>query len=171
MRVVCPTAPSTTNYKWDIVWYNVVILALWHVGAMYGAYVMVDTASWAFFGLFIALWGLSGLGITGGVHRLWAHRSYKATTPLRIFLMLMNSMAFQGSIWEWARDHRVHHKASETDADPHNACRGLFFAHMGWVMVRKQPEVKKLGEKLSMADLDAGNTFVFLLLWELLFVN
>ena len=55
----------------------------------------------------------SGVGITGGVHRLWAHRSYKATYPLRLYLMLSNSIANQGSIWHWARDHRVHHKHSE----------------------------------------------------------
>ena len=38
----------------------------------------------------------SGVGITGGVHRLWAHRSYKATFPLRVYLMLSNSIANQG---------------------------------------------------------------------------
>jgi stearoyl-CoA desaturase (delta-9 desaturase) len=38
--------------------------------------------------------------------------------------MLSNSMANQGSIWHWDRDHRVYHKHSETDADPYNATRG-----------------------------------------------
>lgn len=37
---------------------------------------------------------ISGLGITGGAHRLWAHRSYTAKTPYRVLLMLFNSMAF-----------------------------------------------------------------------------
>lgn len=40
---------------------------------------------------------LSALGITAGSHRLWSHRSYKATLPLRIFLTIANSMAFQVS--------------------------------------------------------------------------
>ena len=31
---------------------------------------------------------------------------------------------------------RLHHKCSETQADPHNANRGFFFSHMGWLMVR-----------------------------------
>ncbi|PKU34623.1 hypothetical protein llap_15073 [Limosa lapponica baueri] len=38
---------------------------------------------------------VSALGITAGSHRLWSHRSYKATLPLRIFLTIANSMAFQ----------------------------------------------------------------------------
>lgn len=38
-------------------------------------------------------------------------------------LMIFQTMAFQDSAYHWARDHRVHHKFSETDADPHNATR------------------------------------------------
>lgn len=37
--------------------------------------------------------------------------------------MLFQTLAFQDSAYHWARDHRVHHKFSETDADPHNATR------------------------------------------------
>lgn len=40
------------------------------------------------------VWGLSaGLGITAGAHRLWAHRSYSAKLPLRIFLAILFCMA------------------------------------------------------------------------------
>lgn len=38
---------------------------------------------------------LTALGVTAGAHRLWSHRSYKAKLPLRIFLAVANSMAFQ----------------------------------------------------------------------------
>merc|ERR1711871_810474 len=101
----------------------------------------------------IILWPITGMGITAGVHRLWSHRSYKATFPLRVFLMLLNTIANQGSIWHWARDHRVHHKHSETDADPHNAKRGFFFSHVGWLLVKKDPKVIEAGKKINMNDL------------------
>lgn len=39
----------------------------------------------------------TALGITAGAHRLWSHHSYKAKTPLRILLALMNSAALQVS--------------------------------------------------------------------------
>eukprot|EP00953_Heterococcus_sp_UTEX-ZZ885_P013114 7497-Heterococcus_DN1.PRE.1 len=103
----------------------------------------------------------SGLGITGGVHRLWAHRSYDAHWTVRVFLMLINSMANQGSIYHWARDHRVHHKHSETDADPHNAQRGFFFAHMGWLYVKKHPEVIAAGRTLDFSDLERDPVVMF----------
>jgi len=61
---------------------------------------------------------------------------------------------FQNDICEWARDHRVHHKFSETDADPHNATRGFFFSHVGWLLVRKHPDVKEKGKAVDMSDLE-----------------
>lgn len=37
------------------------------------------------------------LGVTVGAHRLWAHRTYKASTELRIVLMLFQTLAGQVS--------------------------------------------------------------------------
>ncbi|KAB0802333.1 hypothetical protein PPYR_04519 [Photinus pyralis] len=103
------------------------------------------------YGVFIGQ--LTGLGITAGAHRLWTHRSYKAKLPLRIFLMLCFSLAAQNDLFEWVRDHRVHHKYSETDADPHNVNRGFFFAHCGWLMMKKHPEVIRRGKEIDMSDI------------------
>lgn len=71
------------------------------------------------------------------------------------------SIIFQNHIYEWARDHRVHHKYSETDADPHNATRGFFFSHIGWLLVRKHPDVKEKGKTLDTSDLDADPVVMF----------
>lgn len=71
------------------------------------------------------------------------------------------SIIFQNDIHEWARDHRVHHKYSETDADPHNATRGFFFSHVGWLLVRKHPDVKKKGKAIDMSDLNADPLVMF----------
>ena len=65
----------------------------------------------------------------------------------------MRFSQLQNDIIEWARDHRVHHKHSETEADPHNAKRGFFFAHVGWLLVRKHPDVKEKGKTIEINDL------------------
>lgn len=49
--------------------------------------------------------------------------------------------ANQGSIYHWARDHRLHHKFSDTLLDPHSMKRGMFFSHMGWLLQNKSPEL------------------------------
>jgi stearoyl-CoA desaturase (delta-9 desaturase) len=75
--------------------------------------------------------------------------------------MLFNTIANQGSIFHWSRDHRVHHKYSETLADPHNATRGFFFAHMGWLFLKKDPSVIKAGRELDYTDLKEDAAVMF----------
>lgn len=104
---------------------------------------------------------LGGLGITAGAHRLWSHRTYKASVPLRVFLMICNCIAGQNDLIEWCRDHRLHHKASESDADPHNSNRGWFFAHIGWLLQRKHPKVIETGSKLDLSDLENDPILIF----------
>ena len=65
-----------------------------------------------------------------GAHRLWCHRAYKANFGLRLFLSLAHVLALQNDVYEWSRDHRAHHRYSDTDADPHNSRRGFFFSHV-----------------------------------------
>ncbi|XP_038221938.1 acyl-CoA Delta(11) desaturase-like [Zerene cesonia] len=99
------------------------------------------------------MYTISGFGITGGAHRLWTHRAFKATLPLKLFFLAAFASAGQNSLEQWVRDHRVHHKYSDTDADPHNANRGLFFSHIGWLMLKKNEQVLLRGKQLDMSDI------------------
>ncbi|XP_022666498.1 stearoyl-CoA desaturase 5-like isoform X2 [Varroa destructor] len=141
----------TTVKLSELLYRNILKVGLLHLLALYGLlyipYMKWETAAWSFFYL-----SVSGLSVTAGAHRLWCHRSYKARWPLRAFLMLANCCVAQNDIYDWVRDHRVHHKFSDTDADPHNITRGLFFSHVGWLFVRKHPEVTRLGSKVDCSD-------------------
>lgn len=106
-----------------LVWRNIIAFGYVHAAALYGAWLLLTSAKLQTTAFAIILYYISGLGITAGAHRLWAHRSYKARFPLRVLLAAFNTIAFQDCALHWARDHRVHHKYSETDADPHNATR------------------------------------------------
>lgn len=143
------------NYKREIVWRNVILFLFLHIFALYGVYRIFTSAKILTTIFAFLLYQASALGITAGVHRLWAHRSYKATWQLRLILVILNTLAFQDAAVDWARDHRMHHKYSETNADPHNAKRGFFFAHIGWLLVRKHPEIKEKGKQIDVSDLNA----------------
>ncbi|CAI6369270.1 unnamed protein product [Macrosiphum euphorbiae] len=156
-----PSKPKTdpqlqTGYKWQIVWRNVIGFIVLHSLAVYGfylglfGYVQIKTILFM-----LAVAACSALGITVGAHRLWAHRCYSARLPMRVLLAVFQTLAFQNHIYEWVRDHRVHHKFTDTDADPHNSSRGFFFSHMGWLMVRKHPDVSSKGGAVEMKDLEA----------------
>ncbi|PRD34015.1 UNVERIFIED_CONTAM: Stearoyl-CoA desaturase 5 [Trichonephila clavipes] len=145
--------PEKPEFKAKIVWFNVFLFIYLHASFLYGIYLGFTAASWktCLFAYIYAHFG--GLGITAGVHRLWSHRSYKAKFPLRVLLCMFNSIAAQNDIFEWCRDHRVHHKFTETNADPHNIKRGFFFAHMGWLMCKKHPDVITKGKTIYLDDL------------------
>jgi stearoyl-CoA desaturase (delta-9 desaturase) len=87
---------------------------------------------------------LTGLGITVGFHRLFTHRSFKTTRPVRALLAVFGSMAVEGPLIEWVSTHRKHHCFSDEPGDPHSphldsapgwrgALRGLGHAHVGWM--------------------------------------
>lgn len=124
----------------QIIWGNVVFLTLtpllsfilvpiyfWQVGF-----------SWAPIISMIVLWLMTGLGITAGYHRLFSHRTYKASAPVRLAFAMLGGAAWQNSVVEWCSDHRRHHRLVDTDGDPYNAQRGFWWSHIGWVMVEKQ---------------------------------
>jgi len=139
-------------YKMEIVWANVIRFTILHLIGFVGIYQCFFAKSqtnWFHMGYY---W-ISALGITAGAHRLWSHKSYKASLPLKAILACLSSMSYENSVFEWARDHRVHHKFSDTDADPHNSKRGFFFSHIGWLLCRKHPQVIVQGKKIDLSDL------------------
>ncbi|XP_037269414.1 stearoyl-CoA desaturase 5 isoform X1 [Rhipicephalus microplus] len=141
-------------FKTEVVWRNVAVFALLHSMALYGLYLSITSKVKWQTAVFSVTWGVcAGLGVTAGAHRLWSHRSYKARFPLRVVLMIFNCMACQNDLYEWTRDHRVHHKFSESNADPHNVNRGFFFAHVGWLMCKKHPDVMRKGKAVDCSDL------------------
>ena len=141
-------------------WYNIVFLTVVHFAGIYGT-TLCSEAKWKtnFFAFLLLI--ISEIGITAGVHRLWSHRSYEATFLYRLLLMIMASIANQGSIYHWVRDHRIHHKFSETHADPHNAKNGFFYAHIGWLFVKKSKEVKEARKLIDMSDIKNDPILMF----------
>ncbi|XP_029173699.1 acyl-CoA Delta(11) desaturase-like [Nylanderia fulva] len=148
--------------EWQIIWANVIIVIYIHFTALYGIYLTIfyPIKLWTFI-WFFAVGIFSNIGSTAGVHRLWSHRSYKAKWPMKLILMIFQTISYQGHIYGWVRDHRVHHKFTDTDADPYNARKGFFFSHIGWILVHKHPDVISKGAMIDLSDLKQDCLVVF----------
>ncbi|MWA15651.1 acyl-CoA desaturase [Streptomyces sp. BA2] len=93
--------------------------------------------------LALALYVITGLGITVGFHRGLTHAGYRAARPLRIALAVAGSMSFQGDVIGWVATHRRHHAFTDRPGDPHSPyrygthlrgqLRGLAHSHVGWL--------------------------------------
>jgi stearoyl-CoA desaturase (delta-9 desaturase) len=112
----------------NIQWISFLALTVTPALAIYGVFTTERdwrTVAWA-----ITYYFITGLGITAGYHRLWAHRSYNASEPLQYFLAAAGAGSVQGSIKWWARGHRAHHRYTDTKLDPYSAHEGFWWAHV-----------------------------------------
>ncbi|KIJ18000.1 hypothetical protein PAXINDRAFT_110444 [Paxillus involutus ATCC 200175] len=91
----------------------------------------LETAIWSVIYIHV-----TALGVTAGYHRLWSHRAYRATKALEYTLAILGAGVVEGSIAWWARTHRAHHRYTDTDLDPNNVLKGLFYAHIGWLVFK-----------------------------------
>ena len=99
---------------------------------------------WAQLSVMIVMYLLTGFGITVGFHRLFTHRSFKTSRPVRYLFAVLGSMAVEGPVITWVANHRKHHAFADEEGDPHSphtthgsgpaaAIKGLWHAHIGWM--------------------------------------
>ncbi|KAJ3764382.1 delta 9-fatty acid desaturase [Lentinula raphanica] len=135
-----------SNLLSELNWLSVYILTVPPLVGIVGAFYVKlqwQTAIWA-----VVYYFMTGLGITAGYHRLWAHRAYNASLPLQYLLAVLGAGSLQGSIKWWSRGHRAHHRYTDTELDPYNAHKGFWFAHIGWMLVkpRRKPGVADVSD-------------------------
>ena len=86
-------------------------------------------------------WLFSGMGITFGYHRLFAHRSFKAHPAIQLTAMILGSAALQNSVIKWCSDHRIHHRKLDKKEDPYSIKKGFWYAHIGWILEKKKSQI------------------------------
>ena len=94
---------------------------------------------WFLFAVFLFFYVATGMSITLGYHRLFSHKAFKASWPVRLFVLLFGAAAFENSALWWSSEHRKHHKHVDTDDDPYDISKGFFWAHIGWLMFKLKP--------------------------------
>lgn len=104
-------------------------------------YMLRFGVDWYLWGLFIVMFILTGMSITLGYHRLFAHLSFKAKSPVKLVTLIFGACAFENSALSWCSDHRKHHKHVDHDDDPYDISKGFFWAHIGWLLFKLGPEM------------------------------
>jgi stearoyl-CoA desaturase (Delta-9 desaturase) len=115
------------------------------IGTLFLALTAVPVYIW-FFGidgfqiaLFLFMFFACGFSVTLGYHRLYSHLTFQAHWAVRLCTLIFGAGAFENSVLLWACEHRTHHKHVDHDEDPYNVTKGLFHAHMGWLMFKLDP--------------------------------
>jgi len=96
---------------------------------------------------FLAMTFLCGTAISLGYHRLFSHRAFKASLPVRLFGLLFGAANFENSVLQWGSDHRIHHRyCDDLDKDPYAIGRGFWWAHWGWVMKGESRPIQNVAD-------------------------
>jgi stearoyl-CoA desaturase (delta-9 desaturase) len=141
---------------------TVTVLPILGLGVV-GWQVWNSVLHWSDVAVFIICYGLTGLGVTVGFHRLFTHRSFKTTPLVRGVFAALGSAAIEGPVTAWVADHRKHHAFSDRHGDPHSphvdhghglkgALRGLLHAHVGWLFLHTQRGSKERYAPDLLAD-------------------
>ena len=126
---------QTDQPKAEMIWGNLAFLTITPFLALAGLIWWFSSAtfSWTPIIAYVILHLATGIGITAGYHRLFSHRSYKASAPIKIAFAIFGAAAFENSAVEWCSDHRRHHRMVDTDDDPYDARRGFLYSHFLWI--------------------------------------
>ena len=108
-----------------------IVMVLFHIGAVAALFHF----TWTNFLVALVLhWMAVGFGISLGYHRLHTHRGFKTSKAFEYFLAICGTMTLEGGPIFWVATHRVHHKHSDKEGDPHTPHDGGFWAHLGWIL-------------------------------------
>jgi len=133
-----PMSLPASRKSEEIDWVNVAFLTITPLVAIVGIplHLLYTGLTWPIIGIFVFYLLATGLSITGGYHRLFAHKSYEANSLVKILFLIFGAAACQNSALKWASDHRDHHLYVDQSPDPYNIYKGFFYAHMGWVFFK-----------------------------------
>ncbi|HEV7905961.1 MAG TPA: fatty acid desaturase [Pyrinomonadaceae bacterium] len=88
---------------------------------------------------FLLFYTITGLGLTLGYHRLFAHRAFTVPRWLERLIALCGYLAIQRGPIFWVAMHRLHHRYSDIPGrDPHTPREGWLHVHFGWHQRRRR---------------------------------
>ncbi|CAN6574214.1 unnamed protein product [Malus baccata var. baccata] len=135
----------------------VVVLGL-HFLALLAPFHFNGTAVW----LAMALYVITGLGVTLSYHRNLSHKSFKLPKWLEYSFAYCGVLSLQGSPLEWVSTHRNHHQFTDTWNDAHSPIKGFWFSHIGWLFDYGSRFGSIEGRLNNVGDLKKQPYYIFL---------
>lgn len=112
---------------------------------------------------FLIFYTITGLGLTLGYHRLFAHRAYEVPKWLEHLIAICGYLAIQRGPIFWVAMHRLHHRYSDVPGlDPHTPREGLLHVHFGWHQRRRRDVWEREIYKKWTPDLNQDRLYQFL---------
>lgn len=109
-----------------------VVFPLMHIVVLYGIFTHEYWYLLILCGM-LMFYPIMNLGQSIGYHKLFAHKAFKPKKWYPYVSAFVGSISFFGDPLRSSLVHRIHHKHTDTDLDPHSPMHGRFHAYLGWV--------------------------------------
>lgn len=123
--------PSTVKGQW--LWMYVIPIIGLHLLALF-AFVpwLFSWTSVAVMLIGVHCYGCLGINLC--YHRLLAHRSLRVPKWFERVLVTISLCCLQDTPAKWVANHRMHHRHSDEQPDPHSPLVSFFWGHFDWLM-------------------------------------
>ena len=112
---------------------------------------------------FLIFYMITGLGLTLGYHRLFAHRGFEVPLWLEHLIAICGYLAIQRGPIFWVSMHRLHHRYSDIPGrDPHTPREGFLHVHFGWHQRRRRDVWEREIYRKLTPDLLHDKLYLFL---------
>src|SRR5215212_7170886 len=112
---------------------------------------------------FLVFYTVTGMGLTLGYHRLFAHRAFVVPRWLAHVIAVCGYLAIQRGPIFWVSMHRLHHRFSDIPGrDPHTPREGWLHVHFGWHQRRRRDVWEKEFYRRLTPDLVDDRLYLFL---------
>jgi len=122
-----------------IIWSTAIVLTAMHLVGLLAFMPWFFAWLFTWSGLVLAILGhfvFGMLGVTIGYHRLLTHHGFTCPKWLGHSLAILGMCNLQDSPARWVAVHRMHHRHSDQQADPHSPLVSFLWGHVGWVVYR-----------------------------------
>lgn len=148
----------TSNLRFH--WGNIIGISIIHLLAL----AAIPFFTWKALGVCLLFFFIiSPIGVTLTYHRLLSHRSFKVPIWLEYLLATVGALSGQGPVLLWVAEHRLHHRYSDSEKDPHSARHGGFWwSHVTHLFYHKEFEDDVKQWSRYIPDLNGHKYYHFL---------
>jgi stearoyl-CoA desaturase (delta-9 desaturase) len=88
--------------------------------------------------VFLGNYVFGSIGVNIGYHRLLTHRGFRCPKWFEYTTAVLGLCSLQDSPARWVAIHRLHHKHSDEQPDPHSPLVSFCWSHFGWIFIKNR---------------------------------
>lgn len=127
---------------------------------------LVTVPSWWWAAMLVGYVCLKMIGIAAGYHRLFCHRGFTVSRPVKLITLYFGVLAGQGSPIAWCSIHRgYHHRHADGPKDLHSPRDGFWHSYVWWMFKHVKISVRSTIDLQRDPDMLFAHKYYIHIIW------